>query len=94
MFLPSRNRCTHPFRDYMQYLNDSHALVEKSYQLEKQRGFDGEGTAESRQFIRERLAAGATMLRNMWYSAWLESAEDPDAKGALKPVPATNTQDH
>ena len=84
----------HPFRDYMKYLDDSHELVEKSYQLEKQGGFDGEGTAASRQFLRERLAAGATMLRNMWYSAWLQSAEDPDAKGALKPVPAATQPAH
>jgi hypothetical protein len=85
---------THPFRDYMQYLYDSHDLVEKSYQLEKQGGFDGEGTPASRQFIRQRLAAGATMLRNMWYSAWIQSGEQGDTKGALKPVPATGDHDH
>jgi hypothetical protein len=78
----------------MQYLYDSHDLVEKSYQLEKQGGFDGEGTPASRQFIRERLAAGATMLRNMWYSAWIQSGEQGDTKGALKPVPATGDHDH
>jgi len=35
----------------------------------------GSGTAESREFTAERLAAGASMLRDMIYSAWLESAK-------------------
>jgi hypothetical protein len=77
---------THPFQDYMQYLYDSHNLIEKAYQLEKEGGFDGEGTSASREFIRQRLAAGATMLRNMWYSAWLQSGEDLNDKPEPKPT--------
>lgn len=65
----------HPFQDYLQYLWDSHQYVEQAYKLEKAGGFDGQGTPESREFIRQRLAAGATMLRNMWYSAWLQSGK-------------------
>lgn len=64
-----------PFQDYLQYLRESHSHVEEVYELEKAGGFDGEGTPASREFLRQRLAAGATMLRNMWYSAWLQSAE-------------------
>jgi hypothetical protein len=78
---------THPFEDYLQYLQDSHGLVETAYQLEKAGGFDGEGTPASREFLRQRLAAGATMLRNMWYSAWLQSGEDFGDKPSPKPVP-------
>jgi len=48
------------------------------YQLEKAGGFVGAGSAESRDFTAERLAAGASMLRDMIYTAWIESA---------KPVP-------
>ena len=32
------------------------------------------GTAESREFTAKRLAAGASMLRDMIYTAWLDSA--------------------
>ncbi len=78
---------THPFEDYLRYLQDSHALVETAYQLEKAGGFDGQGTPASREFLRQRLAAGATMLRNMWYSAWLQSGEDLGEKPLPKPVP-------
>jgi hypothetical protein len=62
-----------PWQDYLAYLWNSHALVEKCYQFEKAGGFIGTGTIESREFIRRRLAAGAQMLLNLWYTAWLES---------------------
>ncbi len=74
---------TDPFQDYLSYLRTSHQYVEKVYQLAKAGGFDGEGTAESREFIRQRLAAGAQMLRDMWYTAWIQSAQDP-----VSPVPS------
>ena len=66
------------FDAYVAYLRRSASQVEKVYQLEKAGGFVGAGSAESRAFTVGRLAAGASMLRDMIYSAWLESA---------KPVP-------
>lgn len=67
-----------PWKDYQNYLRDSNKLVERCYQLEKAGGFAGAGTKESREFIRERLAAGAQMLENMWYTAWIESEKEPE----------------
>ena len=46
--------------------------------MEKEGGFNGAGSTESRAFTADRLAAGAGMLRDMIYTAWVESA---------KPVP-------
>jgi hypothetical protein len=66
------------FDDYVDYLRHSATLVERVYQLEKVGGFEGAGTPQSRQFTAERLAAGASELRDLYYTAWLESA---------KPVP-------
>ncbi len=66
------------FDNYVAYLRHSNSYVEKVYQLDKAGGFTGAGTPESREFTAERLAAGASMLRDMIYTAWLESA---------KPVP-------
>ncbi|MGZ4812553.1 MAG: nuclease, partial [Terriglobales bacterium] len=51
-----------PWHDYLQYLRDSNHLVEMVYQLEKAGELKDTGTAESRQFLRQRLAAGAQML--------------------------------
>ncbi len=67
-----------PFADYLLYLRNSHAQVERVYSLEKARGFTGVGSPESRRFAAERLAAGASELRDMIVTAWEESA---------KPVP-------
>ena len=61
------------FADYVAYLRQTSKYVEKVYQLEKAGGFEAQGTQESRDFTAERLAAGASMLRDMIYSAWLQS---------------------
>ncbi|MGA3046410.1 MAG: S1/P1 nuclease [Terracidiphilus sp.] len=66
------------FDSYVVYLRHTATYVEKVYQLEKAGGFIGAGSAESREFTAERLAAGASMLRDMIYTAWVDSA---------KPVP-------
>jgi len=63
------------FLSYVAYLRHTATYVERVYQLEKAGGFVGAGTAESREFTAERLAAGASMLRDMIYTAWLESAK-------------------
>jgi len=71
------------FDDYIAYLRHSATLVEQVYVLEKAGGFTGKGTAESRSFTAERLAAGASMLRDMVATAWEQSAwpvADPYAK--------------
>jgi len=62
------------FDSYVAYLRHTATYVEKVYQLEKAGGFVGAGSSESRDFTAERLAAGASMLRDMIYSAWIDSA--------------------
>lgn len=63
------------FDAYVAYLRHTATYVETVYQLEKAGGFEGAGTPESRDFTAARLAAGASMLRDMIYSAWLDSAQ-------------------
>lgn len=65
------------FGDYQGYLKSSFALVVPLYEMEKAGGFNGEGTAEGRAFAARRLAAGAQKLVDLWYTAWLVSAEIP-----------------
>jgi len=74
-----------PFAGYLAYLRHSATFVERVYQLDKAQGFAGAGTAESRQFTAERLAAGASELRDLIYTAWLDSA---------KPVPERHTEEN
>jgi hypothetical protein len=69
----------HPFENYIAYLRESQSRIERAYQLEKEGGFDGRGTAESREFIRQQLGRGAQMLLNLWYTAWVDSAIEPES---------------
>jgi hypothetical protein len=64
-----------PFAAYIDYLKHSHQLVEEVYILEKAGGFTGKGSHEAFEFTNQRLAAGSQMLLNLWYTAWIESAE-------------------
>jgi hypothetical protein len=68
------------FDAYVAYLRHTGTHVEKVYQFEKAGGFIGAGTPESRDFTAARLADGASMLRDMIYTAWIDSAQPvPDA---------------
>lgn len=68
-------RLSDPFQDYLKYLLVSHDLVNRVYELDKANALSGGESGEAIQFIEQRLAAGAQMLVNLWYTAWLESAE-------------------
>jgi len=74
------------FDAYVAYIRHTNSYVEKLYQLEKGGGFEGAGTPASRDFTAERLAAGASMLRDMIYSAWIESAKPVPDPWAAKPA--------
>jgi hypothetical protein len=60
------------------FLRDSNALVEELYVLDKREAF-GAATAadEHKRFAAARLAAGAQMLRDLWWTAWATSAPAP-----------------
>lgn len=66
------------FDAYVAYLRHTGTYVEKVYQFEKAGALVGKGTPESKDFVTDRLAAGASMLRDMIYSAWLASAVPVD----------------
>ena len=56
------------------YIDESNDLVERLYELEKDVGFDPANPhPEASAFALERLTAGAEMLRNVWYTAWINS---------------------
>ena len=56
-------------------MTKSNAQVEHLYQLEKAAALNPDHpTPEGVAFVESRLAKGVENLRNLWYSAWLESA--------------------
>jgi hypothetical protein len=59
------------------YLTETNADVEPMYRLDKAHPFDAQTTApENKAFITKRLAAGARVLRDIWWTAWVTSAEE------------------
>lgn len=63
------------FDSYVAYLRHSATLVDAVYAFDKAGAFANGGTAESRAFTDERLAAGASELRDLIYTAWEESGK-------------------
>ena len=57
------------------YLRESNTYVEPMYRVDKLHPFDTNTTAiENKAFAIERLASGARMLRDIWWTAWVTSA--------------------
>jgi hypothetical protein len=73
-------RVEHPFRDYVAYLRKSQREVAPLYELEKAGAFKGRGTPAGVEFLREQFARGTQMLVNLWYTAWVDSAEPVAAR--------------
>ena len=61
----------------LEMVRRSYALVEPLYELDRDGGFDRRGTVESRTFAGDRLAAGASFLRDLWWSAYENSKKRP-----------------
>jgi hypothetical protein len=64
------------------YLQTSFSNLDRLYSLDKTEPFgpDTKG-ADHRRFTAERLAAGATMLRDLWWTAWVTSEAVEVRKG-------------
>ena len=86
-FVQAPARLADPFAGYIDYLRESNGLVEKVYAIDKAGGFTGKGSPEAFDFTTHRLAAGSQMLLNLWYTAWLDSATDPEKAPAPPAVP-------
>ncbi len=66
------------FATALEFIRGTNGMIETLYQLDKKGDFDifrkpvsGEGKA----FATDRLAAGAALLRDFWWSAWVNSAK-------------------
>ncbi len=58
----------------LSFILQTHDQVIPMYELEKTHGFDPDAPSpETQAFVVDRMAAGARMLRSLWYSAWVES---------------------
>jgi hypothetical protein len=63
------------------YFMETHSHIEQLYRIDKAAQFNAETTAPAnKEFAISRLAAGATMLRDLWWTAWITSATDSSSR--------------
>lgn len=77
-FVAAEAKVLNPMREGVwSYLQTSHGQLDRLYSLDKTEAFgpDTKG-AEHRRFTAERLAAGATMLRDLWWTAYATSGPE------------------
>lgn len=72
-YMPAPHALGDSFSETFDYLHREGAYAEQVYRLDKQGELTGSGTPEADEFIARRMAEGGTMLRDLIYSAWLQS---------------------
>lgn len=74
---PSPVLRTDYFATALDAVRASQALVEPLYQIDKRGGFNTMGVPprEGFEFATDRLASGASLLRDLWWSAWVNSTQ-------------------
>jgi hypothetical protein len=70
------NKIDDVWKHVLKVIDESHALIEKCYELDKAGAFD-KPTKESRDLILARCRAGAQFTADLWYTAWIRSATMP-----------------
>jgi hypothetical protein len=76
--VPKAAQVVTPLRDGIwSYLKVSFSRLDRLYELDKIEPFGTATTgADHKKFTAERLAAGATMLRDLWWTAWVTSGPE------------------
>jgi hypothetical protein len=64
-----------PFTAILAHLDRSHQRVEQVYALEQRHAFADRSNSEARELVYTCTAAGATVLRDLIYTAWVTSAQ-------------------
>jgi hypothetical protein len=76
--LQAPQRLTNVWDSVKQYLGTAFSELEPAYELEKAGEINPQQPhTKGTEFIVNELARASTMLGNLWYTAWLESAEAP-----------------
>jgi hypothetical protein len=67
------------FETALSFIRESNSHVEEMYRLDKRGAFSefGPVSPEGKEFAAKRLAAGASLLRDYWWSCWVNSAKPP-----------------
>jgi hypothetical protein len=73
---------TDPFAAVLAHLDDASTHVEEVYVLDKSGALADKNHERAAQLVRTQLAKAAALLRDLAYTAWLESAKPPSPAGS------------
>ncbi len=76
-----------PFQAILDHLDRAATHVEEVYQLDQVGAYQDQNNAAAKRLVLERLGSGAELLRDLVYTAWVESAKPPlPGGGANNPI--------
>jgi hypothetical protein len=80
-----------PFAAVLAHLDDAYSHMEEVYQLDKAGAFSDKANASAAALVRTQLAKAAALLRDLTYTAWIESARSTPRGDALSnPISTAN----
>ena len=82
---------TDPFAAIIAHLDDAYTHVEEVYQLDARGAFADKSDAQARALVVRQLARAASLLRDLTYTAWIESGKpSAPADANSNPISPTN----
>jgi hypothetical protein len=76
-----------PFAAFVAHLDDAATHVEEVYQLDKSGALADKSNTQAARLVRMQLAKAAALLRDLTYTAWVESAKPPAPAGGPEANP-------
>lgn len=68
------------FEAALELIRESKTRVEELYRLDRDGAFTAKGTDAGRHFAAGRIAIGGAVLRDLWWSAWVNSGKEPQRR--------------
>ena len=92
--IAAAKRLDDPFTAILEHLDRSHTRVERVYQLDKAGAYQDKANADARELVYTCTAEAAMLLRDLVYTAWLESASplQPQSTGTVQPINPKHSQ--
>lgn len=84
------SRLSDPFTAILHHLDEAASHVVEVYRLDKEGALADKSSAAGRKLVYDRLAAGARLLRDLTYTAWLASAEPAQFSRENNPINPTH----
>jgi hypothetical protein len=80
-----------PFAAMLAHLDDASTHVEEIYVMDKAGAFADAKNAEAAGLVKSQLAKAASLLRDLTYTAWVESGKSPEGRGrGSNPIDSKN----